>query len=263
MSDETIEKDQLSSLSKTPRVYTLTTLVIVAIISLFIGIIGSRLISDHIFSSYRCTAATIGSWSTNHLTDKGSNQPTTCGTTIDSALENDCTYDPLATSWIPRSCSRAYIEDYEALRFPFWADLEGTIPLSMDKVPFYLGPFAEGSSAFNADNDTGSKHESLTSKPPSKVPSPSIKSRQPIFDWWYSTQSEHAHHCIYMTLRFQKGVHEIIERNGSLSDLRLDSMSMDFHHTKHCLHNILQLMARHVPNWDRVGVKGATLFLNC
>jgi hypothetical protein len=82
-------------------------------------------------------------------------------------------------------------------------------------------------------------------------------------DVWWATQAEHATHCLFLFMRFHGVVTETVENGGELSDLRLDSLARDINHVRHCVQNILNLLEKHAPNWDKILTRGTSRFFGC
>lgn len=72
-------------------------------------------------------------------------------------------------------------------------------------------------------------------------------------EWYWSTNREHMTHCAFMIMR----LHRVIERGG-----RPDTLSMDFHHTRHCLMAFLSLSEAN-ENFNLIGTLGDVRFGSC
>lgn len=69
-----------------------------------------------------------------------------CGTTMHEAVTLGCTFDVLSLSWLPSSCRDAALTHEFAMSGPgpngkwdYWADSNGTLPLTIDEVAALAG----------------------------------------------------------------------------------------------------------------------------
>jgi len=86
-----------------------------------------------------------------------------CGSSVEEAASNNCTFDPLSDLWLPQECSRAYNEEYvnfkDGAPWRYWADEEGHFEI------------------FNRSSYVDGQH-------------------------YWSTEEDHLVHCAFMILRF-------------------------------------------------------------
>jgi len=141
-----------------------------------------------------------------------------CGNSTSEAIAAGCTFDRLTFAWLHPECPRDFEQEHlvhnNGQPWEYWVDKEATQLLPQDD-----------------------DYETIS-----------------YMDTYYSRNSEHLTHCVFIVLRFYK----VMIRGGQ----RVDIMTKHYAHAHHCLMFLLRLAEKN-PEFYEIATLGTVGYLEC
>jgi hypothetical protein len=162
---------------------------------------------------------------TRHLGETAPQVEFRCGNSIEEAIEAGCSFDMLSKAWLPAQCPRYGSEEY----------VNAATGFNKTRWQYWADP--EGKIELDDHQLSMLVHQNKAGE-----------------KWsWAGTDREHLTHCAWMIIRLA---------HSHMVGARVDALTANFPHTKHCTLMMLQ-RAMSAPNLDTVFTRGDIVFGSC